>query len=414
MSPCRGSCGSVGFDGGGGIDEIRASVSASRRFRRLSDWTGDSLPPQRPELVGGMLRRGHKMLIAGPPKAGKTWLAIDLAYSVANGGEWLGHQCGRGEVCLVDGEMDPASFYHRCEAVARAKMPGLADVGTVAQAGAGISVLHLRGDMETDVSRLLGMLQEWYREEPPALVVIDPIYKLLRGDENSNSEMREFVKGLDAIAAWGPSICFTHHHAKGRAGDRNVSDRAAGAGVFSRDPDAFVDLTPLDVREGTDAWQVLGREFPQGDGESADHWRERLRSKPVLRANLVLREFPDRYGGEWVFDWPLMRPIGGMSDVPEEGSLRAAQVRGGEATKAKADEDWEPHDSMLADAIDALAAAGIEHPDRDTAYRAYAKRCRQEGLEPKPESTFRNETKPSGTRLSWVYDQSARGLVPRG
>ena len=388
---------------------------ALRRLVRLSGRTGDALPPQRPTLVDGMLRRGHKMLIAGPPKAGKTWLAIDLAYSVANGAPWMGHQCAKGEVVFVDGEMDPASFYHRCQSVAAAKWPGSAAAGTVGDLGEGILALHLRGDQDTDVLGLLALLRAYYEgREPPALVVIDPIYKLLRGDENSNSEMRAFVKGLDAIAAWGPSVCVTHHHAKGRAGDRLVTDRAAGAGVFSRDPDAFVDLTPLDVREGTDAWESLLSAFPRMDGEGDDEWHGRVRSKAVLRANLVLREFPDRYGGEWAFDWPLMVPVDGMRDVPEEGSQRAAQARGAEATMARADAEWAPHDSMLTDAIDALAAAGVERPGRDAAYRAYAKRCGDEGIVPKPRASFDKETKPSGSgRLSWVYDRASGGLVPR-
>lgn len=395
-----------------GIGEVRASVAADRRLVRLSEVTGAALQPQRPALIEGVLRRGHKMLVAGPPKAGKTWLAIHLAYAVANGGTWMGHECAEGEVVFVDGEMDPPSFYNRCQRVARALGWRDGDAGAM---GERVSVMHLRGDSDTDVGALLDLLRGEYGDDPPALVVIDPIYKLLRGDENSNSDMREFVKGLDAIAAWGPSVCITHHHAKGRAGERGVTDRAAGAGVFSRDPDAFVDLTPLDVREGGAAWDALAKRYPIGQGEGADEWRERLLSKVVLRANMVLREFPDRRGSEWVFDWPLMSPIDGMSDVPEEGSQRSAQVRGGEARSAKADEEWAPHDSLLTDAIDALAAAGVQHPSRAVAYDAYLKRCADEGVAPQEYASFEKETKPSGSgRLSWVFDRKAGGLVPRG
>lgn len=388
------------------------SATAGMRFTRLSEVTGALVPPMRPPLIDGVLRKGHKMLVAGPPKAGKTWLAIHLAYAVANGLEWMGHAVPEpGEVVLVDGEMDPNSFYHRCQSVARALWTGLGDAELGAM-GERVSVMHLRGDQETDVGGLLRLMQARY-DRPPELVIIDPIYKLLRGDENSNSEMREFVKGLDAIAAWGPSVCITHHHAKGRAGDRLVTDRAAGAGVFSRDPDAFVDLTPLDVRPGTDAWAALERRYARGEGEPEDEWRERLGSKVVLRANMVLREFPDRRGSEWVFDWPLMRPIDGMSEAPEEGSAQAARQRGGQAVADRASEGWALHDSLLTDAMGRLAAIGIAAPSRGTAYEAYARRCAEEGVEPRPEGSITNQTKPSGDRLSWVYDEGARGLVRR-
>lgn len=388
-----------------------AAATADDRFVRLCDMTGDKLPPQRPTLIDGLLRQGHKMLLAGPPKAGKTWLAIHLAYAVANGTEWLGHQCKEGEVCIVDGEMDPASFYHRCDAVARALWPGM-DAAGRALASSNITALHLRGDAETDVWGLLGLLKARYGDEPPALVIIDPIYKLLEGDENSNSEMRGFVKGLDAIAAWGPSVCITHHHAKGRAGDRVVTDRAAGAGVFSRDPDAFVDLTPLDVREGTEHWAALCATFPRRGGEDDDAWRERLLSKPVLRASMVLREFPDRKGGEWAFDWPLMRPVDGMADAPEEGTAESGRRRGTETMQSRAEERWAFHDSILTDAIDQMAARG-DATTRDSAFDEYEKLCREYGEKPYSRGRLLKETRASGTRLSWVYDERSGLLVER-
>lgn len=408
---------------------LAAGIMGAARpgFERASDHIGDHLPPQRPELVRGVLRCGHKLMLAAQSKAGKTWAMIALALAVANGYErlegdgwddgdgatWLGRPCRRGEVCLFDGEMDVASLWHRIDLVARAMFP---DDTTSERRSRGerLMVRSLRGDRDIDVSGVLSILDEAYGDDArPALVVIDPIYKLMQGEENSNSETRPFLKGLDAIAAWGPSVATTHHHAKGKAGERQVIDRAAGAGAFGRDPDAFVDLTALDIREGTEAWGRLERALPRLDGEGASEWQARLRQSRVYRANYVLREFPDRWGHELLFDFPLLVPIDGFADVPEEGSQQAVTQAATEARRSRADEAWALHDSLLTDAIDRLGAAGVEHPTRDAAYAAYVKRCSEEGVEPKPQASFTDATKPSGTGLSWVYDQSVRGLVRR-
>lgn len=395
-------------------------------FMRASDHLGDALPELRPELIRGVLRQGHKLMLAAQSKAGKTWSMICLALAVANGyerlegpgwrdgggAEWLGRECRRGEVVLFDGEMDVDSLWNRIDTVARAMWPNDTP-GQRRARGDRLHVRSLRGDRDTNAEGVLAMLKDGFGDEPPALVVIDPIYKLMEGDENSNSETRPFLKSLDAIAAWGAAVATTHHHAKGKAGERSVIDRAAGAGAFARDPDAFIDLTSLDVHEGSDAWQRLERALPKGMDEDGHEWQERLRATKLFRANYVLREFPDGWGHELVFDFPLLRPIDGFSDVPEEGSAEAGRLRGTEATKAIADERWALHDSLLTDAIDQIAAEGAA-VTRSAAYEAYVRRCGEEGEAPYSRKLFDRETRASGTRLSWVYDEGTKGLLPRG
>ena len=45
----------------------------------------DNLPDLAPPLIEGVLRQGHKMLIAGPSKAGKSYALIELCCSIAEG-----------------------------------------------------------------------------------------------------------------------------------------------------------------------------------------------------------------------------------------------------------------------------------------------------------------------------------------
>lgn len=50
----------------------------------------DNMPDLAPCLIENALRMGHKMLIAGPSKAGKSFLLIELCVAIAEGRRWLG------------------------------------------------------------------------------------------------------------------------------------------------------------------------------------------------------------------------------------------------------------------------------------------------------------------------------------
>ncbi|MDT2735492.1 AAA family ATPase, partial [Enterococcus thailandicus] len=81
-------------------------------------------------------------------------------------------------------------------------------------------------------------------------VIIDPIYKVLTGDENSAHEMANFTNQFDKIATeLGCAVIYCHHHSKGSQGGKNSMDRSSGSGVFARDPDAILDLIELPLTE---------------------------------------------------------------------------------------------------------------------------------------------------------------------
>ena len=81
-------------------------------------------------------------------------------------------------------------------------------------------------------------------------VIIDPIYKVLTGDENSAEQMAHFTNQFDNVATeLGCSVIYCHHHSKGSQGGKKSMDRASGSGVFARDPDALIDLVELDIPE---------------------------------------------------------------------------------------------------------------------------------------------------------------------
>lgn len=223
--------------------------------------TWEDLPDLAPELIENILRQGHKMLIAGPSKAGKSFALIQLCIAIAEGKKWLGWNCAKGKVLYVNLELDRASCLHRFKDVYNALELRPDNIGN-------LDVWNLRGK-SVPMDKLAPKLIRRALKKEYIAVVIDPIYKVLTGDENSADQMAHFTNQFDKIATeLGCAVIYCHHHSKGSQGSKRSMDRASGSGVFARDPDALLDLTELmlpdDLKEGTKtAWRVEGtlREF---------------------------------------------------------------------------------------------------------------------------------------------------------
>lgn len=202
----------------------------------------DDLPPLSPPLIGGVLRQGHKMLLAGPSKAGKSFALMELCVAIAEGREWLGFPCAQGRVLYVNLEVDPASCWHRLKDVYTA-------MGIVPDHLKNLDVWNLRGSA-VPMDRLAPKLIRRAQKRDYLAVVIDPIYKVITGDENSADQMAQFCNQFDLIAnRLGCAVIYCHHHSKGAQGGKASMDRASGSGVFARDPDTLLDMIELPVPE---------------------------------------------------------------------------------------------------------------------------------------------------------------------
>lgn len=202
----------------------------------------DHMPELAPPLIEGVLRQGHKMLMAGPSKAGKSFALIELSIAIGEGAKWLGWQCTKGKVLYVNLELDRASALHRFKDVYQS-------LGLQPNNIDNIDIWNLRGK-SVPMDKLAPKLIRRAQKKGYIAVIIDPIYKVLTGDENSADQMAHFTNQFDKIATeLGSSVIYCHHHSKGTQGGKKSMDRASGSGVFARDPDALIDLVELDLSE---------------------------------------------------------------------------------------------------------------------------------------------------------------------
>ncbi len=201
-----------------------------------------NLPDYAEELIEGILRQGHKMLLVGPSKSGKSFSLIELCIAIAEGTKWMGRQCKQGDVLYVNFELDRASCLHRFKDVYQT-------LGLTPKNANRIFIWNLRGKTPA-LDQLVPKLIRRAEKKKYIAVVVDPIYKVITGDENSASEMAKFCNQFDKIAdALGASVIYAHHHSKGAQGGKKSMDRASGSGVFARDPDALLDMIELDMNK---------------------------------------------------------------------------------------------------------------------------------------------------------------------
>ena len=209
----------------------------------------DNLPPLAPPLIENVLRMGHKMLIAGPSKAGKSFSLIELCCAVAEGKSWLGFKCAKGRILYVNLELDRASCLHRFKDVYTA-------LGWKSENLRNIDIWNLRGKT-TPMDKLAPKLIRRAAKKDYIAVVIDPIYKVITGDENSADQMAHFCNQFDKVCTeLGCAVIYCHHHSKGAQGGKRSMDRASGSGVFARDPDALLDVIELEVPESLISQEV--------------------------------------------------------------------------------------------------------------------------------------------------------------
>lgn len=337
-------------------DELPESVPLDRML-------GDNLPPLKPALIDGLLRVGHKMLMSGPSKAGKSFALIALCIAFAEGREWFGMKCRKSHVMYVNLELDGDSCINRFNDMYSALRIEPENAGS-------IDVWNLRGKSEP-LGKLLPKLVRRCLKRNVEVVVLDPIYKLVAGDENSAGDMAQFANLFDALCEQADvSVIYCHHHSKGFQGQKRSIDRASGSGVFGRDPDAILDMVELEVDSGLtwkrtqdkicracteavesagggDMWEQLpevGRaiaanaeqnayDMLDAEAGAALHERiERVRASQealsAWRIEGTLREFPHMKPVSAWFDWPLHVIDPELDSCKEMGGEDAPQGKG--------------------------------------------------------------------------------------
>ena len=404
------------------------------------DELSTSLPKLAPALIEGVLRQGHKMLLAGPSKAGKSFALIELAVCIAEGLPWLGFHCARGRVLYVNLELDRASCLHRFRDV-RAAM-GAPSVHSV-------DIWNLRGHA-IPMDKLAPKLIRRAAKKNYLAIIIDPIYKVITGDENSADQMAKFCNQFDKVCTeLGCAVIYCHHHSKGSQGSKRAMDRASGSGVFARDPDALLDLIELPVSDDLRKQEInsaVGRTCaailqrvgkldevsqddlcsekaalaaaeaalgPQGHRDTmaaVEAAKKAAETRTAWRIEGTLREFPKFPPVNLWFDFPVHRnnESGVLADIDPEGEVKPYQ-RGKDARKKQAEKQRKTKQHQYSIAIESFRFSHDDvYPTVKELFEEIKQSAKAAGEEYPAEKTVRNSLKSVG----YVIDKNSGRICP--
>lgn len=227
-----------------GVHQSTPEPQQARNRMKSVDWAVPvdrylGIESQDPQwMIEGLWTDKSHGIIAGEPKTRKSYLAIDIALSVATGTPCMGRFEVKkpGPVLMIQEEISDAEMKKRLRYIAKAKGLG----GEVHKEGDLISVsmpdpipLYLRNRQGFDLSKNESFqeLENEVKARDISLLILDPLQMMLGSlNENQTSEMRPVLSNfLQLKEATGCGILIVHHYHKESANKpRSGGQRMSG------------------------------------------------------------------------------------------------------------------------------------------------------------------------------------------
>lgn len=165
-------------------------------------------PVRQPWLIHALWSRNAAGILGGPPKCCKSWLGLDMAVSVASATDCLGHfpveQSGPTLIYMAEDALP--SVRERIQAICSSRSIELASLELYA-----IDTPTLRLDLDEDQKRLIHAIERI----KPRLLLLDPLVRMHRADENSAQEMSRLLGFLrDLQRRFELAVVLVHHTSK--------------------------------------------------------------------------------------------------------------------------------------------------------------------------------------------------------
>lgn len=166
-------------------------------------------PPERRWLIEGLWAAQAVGIVGGEPKCCKSFLALDMVVSVASGAPCLRRfaVANTGRVLLYAAE----DALH----IVRARLDGIARAAGVALPDLDIHVITAPS-LRLDVADHQCRLADTVAALQPRLLVLDPLVRLHRIDENASAEVAPLLAYLrDLQRRFQLAVLLVHHARKG-------------------------------------------------------------------------------------------------------------------------------------------------------------------------------------------------------
>jgi hypothetical protein len=196
-----------------------------------SDWLKESDTPEEP-VIKGLFDTGDRVAVVGQSKARKSFYALQMAVCISAGEPFLGYETERMVTLVYNGEIKASAYRRRLR-----RMIEVLQIGADKLTG-----LHVLNGAEADTAATFDSILAEARRVKAGLVIADPAYMLIDGDETDQTAVKAAVTSMKKFGTAGITLVCVYHGTKGKMGDRQAIDRIAGSGIFARDMATLVSL----------------------------------------------------------------------------------------------------------------------------------------------------------------------------
>jgi len=243
------------------VEPLKPAVNVAQPFRFRA--AGELEVKPIAWLVDDYLEQDALVVMFGPPGEGKSFIALDLACCIATGREFHGHETKPGAVFYIAGEGH--------NGIAR-RIWGWAEHNECLLPGVPLYVSECATDLAsaTNAVRVAEAVQQLADETGthPVLIVIDTLARNFGGDENSATDVGNFIRHVDTHLRhkWKATTLIVHHCGKDNRGARGSSALKGAADaeyeVGRNAEDKIIRLTPRKMKDAEEpaplAFELVG------------------------------------------------------------------------------------------------------------------------------------------------------------
>ncbi len=201
-------------------------------------------------LIKGLLNQKNMAVIYGAPGSGKTFVALDMAYSIARGAKFQGRRTQQGLVVYFALEGQDR-FKNRLAALHRHRPVG---------EGARVPLRIVHGRLNVRLGADMALMKDQVRAAeaefgvPCRLIIVDTLSQAAPGfDENSSKEMSEAISSGAALSQHlGCTFAYIHHTGK------NAKNGPRGHSVLSGNIDTSILVEPGFLTAGKERDEETG------------------------------------------------------------------------------------------------------------------------------------------------------------
>ena len=312
----------IDLEAGLAVRDAAPSLPPKKSVNRLQTYSAAELYGKAlerpPVIVQGLIPAGLSVL-AGAPKRGKSWLALQMGVSVAAGQPFLGMATEQGDVLYLDLE----SRQYRVQSRLAALLPG--------RAPEHLAIAHEADGLD---GGLLEQLGGWCAEvKKPALIIIDTLGRVKGGSrrgENAYEGDTRIFGGLQKFAMQHRLGIVAVHHTRKSIPDTDYFERVSGSMGLTGVCDEVIVLGGKRTEPDNVILNASGRDFDPRElvlgfdkgvwtlksANSGEYQKERAyAADPAVRGIIRLAERQTHWEGSAT---ELLAELMGLAELPPD------------------------------------------------------------------------------------------------